>query len=131
MLDALMTETVTLRRPKPGTREVSGKVQLAEVLDEVECQVPLRCKIEARGRRVIDSRGVETRGDAQMVYRVTGKPEVLLEDFVVMKDGRTWKVISLEEQQMLAGGAKYGRADLQRTEIKLPLDKHTYDGGAP
>ena len=126
MLDALMNQTVTLRRAKPGGIDVNGRVELAYVVDVDETQMELRCRIEARGRRILDQRGVEIKADAQMSYRVTGKPALKLEDVVVTKDGQAWRVVSLEEQEQMFGGAKYGRADLMRTEIPVVKDKLFY-----
>ena len=126
MLDLLMNQTVTLRRAKPGGLSLEGKIELAYVVDVDETQLELRCRIEGRGRRILDPRGVEIKSDAQMSYRVTGKPALKLEDVVVTKDGLAWRVVGLEEQEQMFGGAKYGRADLMRTEIPVVKDKHFY-----
>lgn len=123
MLDTLMGQLVTLRRPKLGSRSVSGKAEYDYVLAADETQVKVRCRIELRGRRTIDTRGAEIRTDAQMLYRQTGQPVVLIEDVVVTKDGRAWRVVAVDEQQMLFGGTTYGRIDLVKTEMPVKLDK--------
>lgn len=128
MLDLLMTDHVTLRRPVPGSREASGKVQLQQVLDVDETGLYLTCKFQARGRRIVDSKGVESRSDATLLYRVTDKPELRIDDIVVTSDGRSWRVAGLDTEKALFSTVSYGRADLMRSDRAVPPDKGVFGG---
>lgn len=117
-------EKVTLRRPKVGTLQMAGQSQIEEVLDSDGSQLHLWVTIERRGRRVTDAKGVEVQTDGTLLFVVVPKPEVRIGDIAVTADGRAWRVIRLETQKARFGKIEYGRADVQRTELAVPKDKH-------
>ena len=126
MFDTIYSDTVTLRRPKVGSLGVNGQPELEAVLDTDGTELVLRCRFESKGRKTIDNRGAEIRTDATLLYRISPTPVLQLEDFVVRKDRTGWKVVDIETQSILFGGAEYGRAGLMKTERTFPLDKDAY-----
>lgn len=128
MLDVLMTDQVTVRRAKPGSREASGKVQLEQVLDVDNTGLYLACKFQERGRRIVDSRGVESRSDATLLFRADAQLQLRAEDIVVTADGRAWRVAGLDTEKALFTRDLYGRADLVRSDRAVPPDKGSYGG---
>lgn len=124
MLDALYNESVTLRRPKAGTLRGSGYATMEQLLDATEAAVRIQCLLQARRRRTVNAAGSTLDVDAQLLYRVVNGIDAREGDFIVRADGTAWEVVGGETQRMLAGSALYGRADLKRTEIYAPPDKH-------
>jgi len=125
MLDVILTETVTVRRAKPGQRSVTNSVQYEELKDEGGFPLPIRCRIERRRRRVHTSlEGVELDADATLVYRVDKAPEIKPEDLIYLsRTKEVWRVLTHETADLLfQGKAHYGRLALQLSRQVVPGD---------
>jgi len=122
MIENLYRETVTLRRPKPGTRAIDASTEYEIVLGDGDLPVRVRCRIERRGRRLFTTQGVELQGDATMLFRKKDNAEVLVDDIVVDRNGDAWKVMNVDAQKLLWGMATHCRADLQSTVDPVPND---------
>lgn len=124
MLDVTFTDSVTVRRPKAGSRTVSNSVQHEELKDDGGFPLPIRCRIERRKRRVHGLEGVELDADATLVYRVDRSPGVKAEDLIYL--GRTkevFRVLTFETVDLLfCGKAVYGRLFLQFFRQPVPED---------
>jgi len=119
MLDITFRELVTLRRAKAGTRGASNDPVYEIVRDTAEEPLKVRCYIERRKRRVFSTAGVEEESDATMLFRATEKADVRAEDLVVDQDGAAYRVNGLETASSLFGSARYRRADLRKTRLKV------------
>lgn len=123
MLGVLFNETVTVRRAI--ARTARNEVTYEQVLDETGFPLTLKCRLERRGRRIFTAAGNEKESDAQLAYRSSGlKIELKDEDLIVTSKGEAFKILSIERQNQLGTAIEYGRAQLRRTELPVPEDKH-------
>lgn len=124
MLDVVLTDSVTVRRIKTGTRTATNSVSYDELKDEGGFPIPVRCRIERRKRRIHGLEGVELDADATLVYRADKSPEIRPEDLIYL--GRTkevWRVLTHETADLLfCGKANYGRLALQMFRQPVPGD---------
>jgi hypothetical protein len=124
MLGVLFNTKVTVRRAQVGGRTARNAVTYEQLVDSTGFPLTLKCRLERRGRRIFSTTGHEKESDAQMVWRDTATVEIKDEDLIVTTKGETFKVMSVERQTKLGTAVGYGRAQLRRTEIPVPGDKH-------
>ncbi|MCJ2530692.1 MAG: hypothetical protein LN413_00020 [Candidatus Thermoplasmatota archaeon] len=121
MFGPLYRDVVTLRRPKKR-RSRKGPPVYEQVLDAGEGPASMRCRITQGGRRVYDTDGARTLGDATMVYRVGDKIEPKPNDLIVAKDGQTYKVLRIDPTRPIGARRTYAEATLEKTAQKVPAD---------
>lgn len=119
MFDVMFTDEARVKRATGRTAE--NAVTYEEVLDETGGALPVRCKLEHRGRRVVGKDGVEIQSDATMICRTSDLPGIDMEDLVVA-GGRTYRVVGLTDQPLLGSGVKYSRLDLALDRAPVPGD---------
>lgn len=123
MLDVAYTDSVTVRRPKAGSRSVSNSVQYEELKDQGGFPLPIRCRIERRKRRVHTVEGVELDADASLVYRKDKSPDLKLEDLIFTNRKEVFRILTFEEVNFLfCEKAQYVRLSLQFFRQPVPDD---------
>jgi hypothetical protein len=121
MFGPLYRDTVTLRR-QSTKRGRKGPGPYKQVLDEGGGPRSMRCRITQGGRRVYDTEGARTLGDATMTYRLGDVLEPLLNDLVVAQDGQAYKIMRIDPTRPIGARREYAEAILEKTATKVPAD---------
>lgn len=121
MFGPLYRDVVTLRRQiKPRSRK--GPAEHEQVLDDAGGPLSMRCRITQGGRRVYETEGARTLGDATMTFRKGDALEPGLGDLVVTRDGQTYKVLRIDPTRPIGARRTYAEATLEKSAQKVPAD---------
>lgn len=123
MNENLYRESVTIRRPKAGTRQVDGSVEYEVVLGDGDLPVQIRCRIVHNSRRVFTTQNVEIQADATLLYSVKSGREILKDDIVVDRNGQAYNVVRHKHEKALFGPQILGSLDLQETTLPVQHDE--------
>ncbi len=120
MLEVLHRQVVSVREPKPGTRQANGTAEWQPVLLKDKA-LRIKCRFVDKQTKTTDKDKSEVTADATMVWRVRGAFSLTTEHLVVF-DGRGYSVLSIDEEGSLFGSAQYRRARLALTKETFPED---------
>lgn len=127
VLLALMRDEFSVMKLKAGAsgRSKRGKETYEEVTDADGVPVRLRGRLETKARRSYVQGRIEKTADAQMVMerRADDLPEP--EQYVVLDDGRRFKIIEKEQDRMLGLSNSFVRLTLMETRTKVPATQKT------
>ncbi len=125
MFDTFMRQEARIFRAK--TLSSADGPTWAEVLDEVGGPLPLKVKLEEISARPVTKDGAEQTIDGTLLFYVTNKPQVRLEDLVVvvdkatgLGDGRVFRISRLEANRPLGSSKYLAKAGLAKTTAKVP-----------
>ncbi len=119
MNESLYRETVTLRRPRAGSRTVDGAVTYDVVLGDGDLPLEIRCRIVRNSRRLFTTQNVEIQTDGTLVYAVKNDREIRKDDIVVDRNGDAFQVVRVKHEKALFGLQVLGSVDLQQTTLPV------------
>jgi hypothetical protein len=126
-LIALMRDEFSVMKLKPGAagRSKRGRETYEEVTDADGVPVRLRGRLETKARRAYVQGRIEKTADAQMVIEARDDNLPEPDQYVVLDDGRRFKIIEKEQDKMLGLSNSFVRLSLMETRTKVPATEKT------